>query len=162
MDKINYPLLYFEFQEEAVLGILVGTELEAIDSDFEVSEAPSWTIFKSVQKYDDYPLMDIMNPPPEWWRLPSYFAYRNRTGSYPLPTRRKYPFLLFLAKQKGLLNATCRYLGRVSIITTPGSLTRTGPAYRRDFARPAHPWSKSYRFQMLPRPSLDILPPRLI
>ena len=30
MDTLNYPLLYFELKEEPLLGLLVGTELEAV------------------------------------------------------------------------------------------------------------------------------------
>ncbi|MEO1713974.1 MAG: hypothetical protein AAFU60_11645 [Bacteroidota bacterium] len=33
METITYPLLYFPIQKDAMLGILVGTHMQAVDKD---------------------------------------------------------------------------------------------------------------------------------
>ena len=33
MIKINYPLLYYQLHEKAVLGVLVGADYQMVDKD---------------------------------------------------------------------------------------------------------------------------------
>src|SRR5690606_33954409 len=85
MDKINYPLLYFELQEGALLGLLVGTELEVMDKDLRsLKNSLLEHLHKQYKKYDEYPLMDIMDPHLRMVEASIRPAYRDRTGSYPL------------------------------------------------------------------------------
>ncbi len=60
---INYPLLCYQFQDESVLGILVGTEYQVMDKTIkQVKTQLSDFLVKSYKKEDYYPYMDLENP----------------------------------------------------------------------------------------------------
>ncbi|MCB0561028.1 MAG: ATP-dependent Clp protease ATP-binding subunit [Lewinellaceae bacterium] len=159
MDKINYPLLYFEFQEEAVLGILVGTELEAIDSDLRsVRSALLDHLQKQYKKYDDYPLMDIMNPRLRMVEASIRPAYRNQSGSYPLSNTQKVSVpVVFGETEQGYYECYLPLFGESFYYYDPrqfDALVQHIVVTLLDRYTP----EQIYRFQMLPRPSLEILP----
>lgn len=85
MERIKYPLLYYEFQEKAILGLLVGAGLEAMESDLRSLKSTLLEhLQKRYKKYDEYPPMDIMEPRLRMVEASIRPAYRERTGSYPL------------------------------------------------------------------------------
>ena len=159
MDKIDYPLLYFEFQEGAVLGILVGTELEAMDKDLRsLKSALLDHLQKQYKKYDDYPLMDIMEPRLRMVEASIRPAYRDRTGSYPLSSTLKVSVpAVFGETEQGYFECylplfaesfyyyDARQFDALVQHVVVTLLNRYSP-------------EKIYRLQMLPRPSLDVVP----
>lgn len=57
MEKINYPLLCFKISEEAVLGILVGTEYEVVEPDLEQVKATlSDYLYKQYKNMETIPV----------------------------------------------------------------------------------------------------------
>ncbi len=86
MEKINYPLLCFNISEEAVLGILVGTEYEVVERDVEQVKATiSDYLFKQYKKYGDYPESLLLDPKLKVIKPSVQPTYRgDELGTYPL------------------------------------------------------------------------------
>lgn len=56
MQQIKYPLLYFQLEDNTVLGILIGTRYQAIEKDLKtVKSSIQSYLAKQYKKYDDYP-----------------------------------------------------------------------------------------------------------
>jgi ATP-dependent Clp protease ATP-binding subunit ClpA len=85
MDRINYPLLYFELKPDLVLGMLVGAEIEAIAENVNSLKGIMLDYLqKQYKKYDEYPLLDIESPRLKMVTVSTRPTYRDKTGSYPL------------------------------------------------------------------------------
>lgn len=159
MDKINYPLLYFEFREEAILGILVGTELEAMDSSLRNLKSTLLDhLQKQYKKHDDYPLMDITAPRLRMVEASIRPAYRDRTGSYPLsdtldisvpavfgPTEQGYYECYLPLFGESFYYYDSRQFDALVQHAVVSLLNHYSP-------------EKIYRLKMIPRPKLDVLP----
>jgi ATP-dependent Clp protease ATP-binding subunit ClpC len=92
MKKITYPLLYFELKEDAVLGLLVGAGYEVIESDLaQVKRSMLSYLQKQYKKSEIYPYMDILEPKLKVLEVPIRPAFREPTGSYPMPYTVKAP-----------------------------------------------------------------------
>ncbi len=56
MEKLTYPLLYFQLTPETVLGILVGSNYQIVDKDLKnVKSTLATYLKKTYKKYDDFP-----------------------------------------------------------------------------------------------------------
>lgn len=85
MEKINYPLLYFDFLGENILGLLVGTDYQVIDKDLRsIKSTLSDYLLKEYKKYDAYPYMDILEPRLKEFKVPVRPTYRDESGAYPM------------------------------------------------------------------------------
>ena len=85
MKTINYPLLCYQFQDESVLGILVGTEYQVMDKSIkQVKTQLNDFLVKSYKKEDYYPYMDLENPKLKIIEVKIRPAYKESTGRYPL------------------------------------------------------------------------------
>lgn len=85
MDKINYPLLYFEMQADMVLGLLVGTEYEVIDRDVRaVKTTLTRHLQKHYKKYNNYIPANIIEPRLKVVKLSVKPSFSDQWGSYPL------------------------------------------------------------------------------
>ena len=159
MDKIDYPLLYFEFQEGAVLGILVGTELEAMDKDLRsLKSALLDHLQKQYKKYDDYPLMDIMEPRLRMVEASIRPAYRDRTGSYPLSSTLKVSVpAVFGETEQGYFECYLPLFGESFYYYDARQFDALVQHVVVTLLNRFSP-EKIYRLQMLPRPSLDVVP----
>ena len=159
MDKIDYPLLYFEFQEGAVLGILVGTELEAMDKDLRsLKSALLDHLQKQYKKYDDYPLMDIMEPRLRMVEASIRPAYRDRTGSYPLSSTLKVSVpAVFGETEQGYFECYLPLFGESFYYYDARQFDALVQHVVVTLLNRYSP-EKIYRLQMLPRPSLDVVP----
>lgn len=84
MEKFVYPLLYYQLAENRVLGILVGTDHQVVDTDLRHVKSTLATHLKRLyKKYDDYPYT-----PFESFRLKTFDVkvrpvYRDNNRSYP-------------------------------------------------------------------------------
>lgn len=92
MEKITYPLLYFDIAPEVVLGLLVGTELQAVEKDLErVKQSLTNYLQRQYKKFDDYPYVDLIDPKLRLMEFEVRPTYRDDGGSYPLSQVIKVP-----------------------------------------------------------------------
>lgn len=158
MDRINYPLLYFDFQEDSVLGILVGTELEVVDSDLRSLKSTLLDhLQRQYKKYDDYPLMDIMEPRLRMVEASIRPTHRDRTGAYPLSTTLKVSVpVVYGETAQGYYECYLPLFRESFYYYDPkqfDALVQHAVVSLLNHYSP----EKIYRLQMLPRPKLDIL-----
>ncbi len=84
MDRINYPLLYYRLKEDLILGILVGTSYQLIDSDLRKIKSTFLDhLQKQYKKYDAYPYFDIEEPKLKMITVKMRPTYRDASSSYP-------------------------------------------------------------------------------
>ncbi len=63
MKKIEYPLLCFKLQEDAFLGVLVGTDFQMVDKSIKkIKAAFTGNLQKQYKKDGEYPLLEIEKP----------------------------------------------------------------------------------------------------
>lgn len=85
LEKIAYPLLYFNIPQQGVLGMLVGTDLQMMDKDLEqVKRKLGNYLQRRYKKYDDYPFVDITQANLRIIEFLVRPTYRDEHGSYPL------------------------------------------------------------------------------
>ncbi|MEM9916869.1 MAG: AAA family ATPase [Bacteroidota bacterium] len=92
MKKINYPLVYFQLREDAILGILVGTDYQLVDKDLKSLKSQlSAYLQRQYKKQDDYWYMDLIEPRLKVLEIKIRPTYKDDTGSYPTNTILKIP-----------------------------------------------------------------------
>ncbi len=84
MKKLNYPLLYYQLNEEAVLGILVGTGIQLVEKDLKtVKIGLSDYLQRKYKKDDYYPDVEIVDPKLKIMEVKVRPTYKETTGHYP-------------------------------------------------------------------------------
>ena len=92
MERINYPIISFEFKQGFCLGVLVGTDYQVIEKDIkEVKTTLLSYLQKQYKKYDDYPVMDLLNPQLKMIQVNIRPAYHYNSGAYPMSYTLKVP-----------------------------------------------------------------------
>jgi ATP-dependent Clp protease ATP-binding subunit ClpA len=92
MKTINYPLLYYRLNEDAVLGLLVGTEYQVVEKDLRaIKMGVSDYLQKQYKKTDYFPYAEILEPKLKIVDVKIRPTYRERTGSFPLAEVVKVP-----------------------------------------------------------------------
>lgn len=92
MERINYPIVCFEFEQGFSLGILVGTEYQVIDKDLKtVKSAILAHLQKQYKKHDDYPMMDLLDPKLKTVHVDIRPSYHHHSGAYPMSYTLKVP-----------------------------------------------------------------------
>ena len=85
MEKINYPLLYFEFQEETLLGILVGTPYQVVEKDLRSLKGTLLDYLqRQYKKYNEYPYLEMLSPRLKVLEVSIRPAYKDDAGSFPV------------------------------------------------------------------------------
>ncbi len=85
MDKINYPLLYYQLKDDMILGILVGTTYQVVDSELrKIKSILHDHLQKRYKKLDEYPYFDVEKPKLKVISVKIQPTYRDNTTSYPL------------------------------------------------------------------------------
>ena len=85
MEKLNYPLLYFKLKEDALLGILVGTEYQLIEKDLKTLKLSIGNFLqRQYKKHDEYPYIHIQQPKLKTIHVSIRPTYKNQSGSYPV------------------------------------------------------------------------------
>ncbi len=83
MKTINYPLIYFELKEDAVLGILVGTDYKVVNKDIRtVKSALQSHIQKQYKKLGEYDEVGIETAKFKTIDIKIRPRYREHKGSY--------------------------------------------------------------------------------
>lgn len=94
MEKLIYPLIYFELSPNTVLGILVGTSYQAVERDLKTLKSSiSNYIKKQYRKHDEYPYAEIITPKLKIIDIEIRPTYKENRGSYPMPTTIKVPVI---------------------------------------------------------------------
>ena len=84
MDKIIYPILFFEINPTAVLGVLVGTDYQVVDKDQRsVKTGLSEFITRQYKKYDSYPDIDLQDSKMKVYEIEVRPNYQTNKGTYP-------------------------------------------------------------------------------
>ncbi len=92
MEIINYPLLTFDIKQGAVLGILVGTGLNAVEKDVETLKVKLGKyLFKEYKKHGDYPYFEMDNPKLKVLEVSVRPAYQSDDTTFPLAQSYKVP-----------------------------------------------------------------------
>ncbi len=92
MKTINYPLLYYRLNKDAVLGILVGTEYQVVEKDLKtIKVAVADYLQRQYKKTDYFPFAEILEPKLKIVEIKIRPTYRERTGSFPLAEVLKVP-----------------------------------------------------------------------
>ena len=101
MEKITYPLLHFQLSNNAILGILVGTDYQVVDRDLRnVKSTLTDQLQRNYKKYEDYPYMDIVKPKMKVIEVKVRPTYREENGAYPLSTSLKVPIVTVYGETK--------------------------------------------------------------
>lgn len=99
MKILDYPLVYFQLKADSVLGILVGTGLEAINSDLDsLKRSLQEQLQRQYKKHNDYPVVDITNARLRTMHISIQPAYRSKTGVYPLSNKLQLGFPVVYGK----------------------------------------------------------------
>jgi ATP-dependent Clp protease ATP-binding subunit ClpA len=62
IEKLTYPLLYFQLTEDAVLGMLLGTNYQVVDQDLRrVKKSLTEYLVKQYKKTADFPANDLID-----------------------------------------------------------------------------------------------------
>lgn len=90
MEKITYPLLCFPLTDNAVLGILIGTEYQAVEPDIRrLKSTLTSHLQRQYKKTGEYPLLDIQSPALKMIEVNLRPTYRWAVGAFPLTSRVK-------------------------------------------------------------------------
>ncbi|MBK8564940.1 MAG: hypothetical protein IPN76_16790 [Saprospiraceae bacterium] len=90
MEKLTYPLLCFQLNEEAVLGILVGTEYQLVEtSPQRLRSTLTDHLAKIYKKEGDYPLLELEEPTLKIVETNFRPTYRIGNGAFPLTNKVK-------------------------------------------------------------------------
>jgi ATP-dependent Clp protease ATP-binding subunit ClpA len=92
MEKLVYPLLHYPLSDEQILGVLVGTDYQLVDSDLRRLKSQLTTHLKrNYKKYDDYPYLPL-----ESFQLKTFYikvrpVYKEQNRSFPSKTTIEVP-----------------------------------------------------------------------
>ncbi len=101
MEKITYPLLYFQLNDDVILGILVGTAYQIVDKDLRnIKSTLTEQLQRNYRKYDNYPYMDIIKPKLKIIDVKVRPTYREESGAYPLSNPLKVPIITISGETK--------------------------------------------------------------
>lgn len=86
MKKIEFPLLCFQLQQEAFLGLLVGTDFQVVDKSVKKVKAVLTSYLQKMYKRDgDYPLLEMEGPALKTIEVAVRPAYQQQGGAvFPL------------------------------------------------------------------------------
>ena len=92
MEKITYPLICYQLPDDAVLGILVGTNYQTVEKDIRtLKNVLSNYLQQQYKKHDDYWHANIMAPKLKIIDIPIRPTYRDYNSSFPLTTTLQIP-----------------------------------------------------------------------
>ncbi len=90
MEKLTYPLLSFQLNDEAVLGILVGTPYQLVESSTNKLRTTLTDHLTKIYKKDgDYPLLELGEPALRMIETTLRPTYRMAHSAFPLSSKVK-------------------------------------------------------------------------
>ena len=86
MEKIKYPLVYFELAEDKILGKLVGTSIETMSHDLESLKLKIQNYLKrDYRKFKEFPDVRLKKAKLKILQVSYRPAFKDANGIYPLP-----------------------------------------------------------------------------
>lgn len=85
MEKITYPILYYNLADKGTLGLLVGTTYQLVEKDIHALKTGLHTYINQMyKKFDDYWLVNIVEPKLKILDIPVRPTYKSERGRYPM------------------------------------------------------------------------------
>ncbi len=158
MEKLTYPLLWFQLNPSAVLGILVGTSYQVVESTPQkLKTVLTDHLTKLYKKDGDYPLLELDEPMLRMVETTFRPTYRIGHGAFPLSNKVKIAMpLVYGETEPGVYecflplldeNFYCYDLGQLE------SLARHFISNALDDKSP----EEIYRLTAYPSPSLEVV-----
>jgi ATP-dependent Clp protease ATP-binding subunit ClpA len=93
MEKITYPVLYYQLHKNAILGLLLGTDYQLVGKDKASVKSGLHTYINQIyKKYNDYWIVNIQDPKLKMLEVPIRPTFREERGTYPMTYDLKIPF----------------------------------------------------------------------
>jgi hypothetical protein len=84
MEKLQYPILYFPISDHAVLGLLVGSEQQAIATNVDTLKLKFHNhLHREYKKTGNYPDIRISDAKLKVFNVSFRPSLRDRSGVYP-------------------------------------------------------------------------------
>lgn len=85
MEKITYPILYYQLGSKATLGLLVGTDYQLVEKDITALKTGLFSYINQLyKKFDDYWIINILEPKLKVFEIPVRPTYKTNKGRYPM------------------------------------------------------------------------------
>lgn len=85
MERIKYPILYYELKNDFILGLLVGTDYQLVEKDLRSLKSNlSRYLQKQYKKYEDYPFVNLVDARLKMMMVNIRPTYKEEGASYPL------------------------------------------------------------------------------
>ncbi|MBK7337255.1 MAG: hypothetical protein IPJ00_14300 [Saprospirales bacterium] len=125
LENLTYPLLYFRLADDAVLGMLLGTDYQVVEHDLrKVKKSLTDFLAKEYKKTATYPESDLYRATLRIVRVRITPTYRLKGKAFQLTHPVEIPVPAVTGESfTGIWNVIFRYWGRVLFITTPRNST---------------------------------------
>ena len=101
MEKLEYPLLYFQLKPNAVLGLLVGTSYQLVEKDLKSLKMSIGNhLRKHYKRHTDYPYLRLQKPRLKVIRVNIRPTYKDQSGSYPVNHSLSVPMIIVYGPTK--------------------------------------------------------------
>lgn len=156
IQKIAYPLLYFQLAEDAVLGVLPGTDYQVVEPDLRrVKKALTEYLTKQYKKTADYPTTDLTNTRQRMVKIRITPAMRIHGKAYQLSSQIEIPVLAITGDSDlGHKECTLPFLDESFIYYENQDLNNLIRSFANNILHSFSPEELSQMAQ-LPQPGLD-------
>lgn len=158
MEKLTYPLLCFQLNENAYLGILVGTEYQLVEtSPQKLRTALTDHLMKLYKKEGDYPLLELESPILKMVETTFRPTYRIGHGAFPLSNKVKIGQpLVYGETEPGVYECFLPLLDESFYCYDLGQLESLARHFISNALDEKDP-EEIYRYTTYPVPSLDLV-----
>jgi len=158
MEKLNYPLLYYKIKENRVLGILVGTELQMIDTDLKSLKTTFSThLTRQYKRYDEYPYIDLEDAKMKTIEVKVRPTYKGNSGSYPMSNSVKVSLpLIYGTTNQGYFECFLPLFGESFYYYEAKQLESLARHFATSLLNTKTP-EEIYRLIANPRPNMDMV-----
>ena len=85
MEKITYPVLYYQLKEDTTLGLLVGASHQLVEKDINsIKTSFHYHLNQQYKRYGDYLMIHIIEPKLKILEIPVRPTYKTPRGRYPM------------------------------------------------------------------------------
>ena len=158
MEKIDFPIIYYQLPFDQILGILVGTEYEIIESDLKSIKSTFTTYLqRQYKKKDEFPDIDLIKPKLKLIDVAVRPAYKSDTGTYPLSNFVKVSIpLVYGQNNQGGFECFVPVLGQSFFYYDDDQLDGLARHFLRSFLD-TRPPDELYRLIKRPKPKMDFV-----
>ncbi len=158
MEKLSFPLLCFQLSENAVLGILVGTSHEIVEtSAAKVKTVLTDYLAKVYKKDGDYPLLELEDPSLRILETSLRPTYRFGLSAFPLSTKVKITMpLVYGETEPGVYECFLPLLDESFYCYEFGQMDTLARHFISNALDEKNP-AEIYRLAGYPKPSLEVV-----